>query len=452
MTSHGHSDPTIETAAGRPDPSAETKSNRTVGTNERHLNRLAQLGRDTAYLVTGLPLAVASFTVLLTGFCFGIGTLITVIGLPALVITLSCARLLAAIERQRVAQVGPALPAATYLGADPAHGLLRRWFRQLRDTQAWLDLAHGLLVLPLAIVTFTVAVTWWSVAVGGLTYWLWGRYLPNPESNVTLSELLRLPVGDSVTYALLGVAGAMTLTPVLRVCALAHTGFASALLGNHHVAQLQDRVARLTASRTAAGNAEIDALRRLERDLHDGPQQRLVRLGMDLASVERRLAGDDPRAASEQLREARALTADALAELRALSRGIAPPILTDRGLNAALLAVVGRSPVPARLDYPMSPAGRLPAPIETAAYFLVSEAMANVAKHSGATETAVGVRRTPDAVTVEVTDNGRGGAALAKGHGLAGLRDRLAAIDGTLEVISPAGGPTTVTGVFPCGS
>jgi signal transduction histidine kinase len=415
-------------------------------------NRLAQLAGDTAYLLTGLPLAVISFTILLTGFCFGIGTLITVIGLPALVITLGSARLLAAIERWRVARVGRALPAASYLPADPSDGLLRRWFRQLRDTQAWLDLAHGLLVLPLAIVTFTVTVSWWSVAVGGLTYGIWERYLPNPESNTTLSELLDLPVGDTVTYAVLGAASALTLWPVLRVCTLAHIGFAGALLGNQHVTQLQDRVVTLTASRAAASNAEVDALRRLERDLHDGPQQRLVRLGMDLAAVERRLAGDDPQAASAQLSEARALTADALAELRALSRGIAPPILTDRGLGAALAAVTARSPVPAQLDYSLSPGERLPAPIETAAYFVVSEAMTNVAKHSGATEADVCVRRTRDTVTVEVTDNGHGGGALAKGHGLAGLSDRLAALDGTLEIVSPEGGPTIVRGVIPCGS
>ena len=172
---------------------------------------------------------------------------------------------------------------------------------------------------------------------------------------------------------------------------------------------------------------------------------------MDLAAAERRLTDADPAQAARLIGEARDHTAQALAELRALSRGIAPPILTDRGLAAALTELTSRSGLPAHLDVALPAGERLPAPVETALYFTVSEALTNVAKHSGAREVRVAVRREGRDVVASVTDDGRGGAALAKGHGLAGLTDRLAALDGTLEVTSPTGGGTAIRAVVPCG-
>ncbi|MEZ5093666.1 sensor histidine kinase [Nocardioides sp.] len=409
---------------------------------------LAQLGKDAAYLLTGFPIALVSFTVLVTGLSTGLGLLITLLGIPVLVVTLQVARLFAAVERWRVELTTGTPVLAAYRPIDPQGGWLRRWWDRLRDTQAWLDALHGMLVFALATVTWSIAVTWIAGAGGGVTYWLWSRALPTNDDDWTLTDALDLPWPEWFTQLLLGVLFLVTLIPVLRGCTWVQTTFSSSLLGNRYVAHLQDRITTLTESRTAAATAEVDSLRRLERDLHDGPQQRLVRLQMDLAAAERRLAADDGTAAAAIVTEARAQTADALAELRALTRGIAPPILADRGLAAALTALADRSTVPtsAQLQLPQ----RYAAPVETAAYFVASEALANVAKHSGATAATVRAWTGDGRLAVEVIDNGVGGASLAKGHGLAGLADRVAALDGSLGVESPEGGPTTVRAVIPC--
>jgi signal transduction histidine kinase len=194
--------------------------------------------------------------------------------------------------------------------------------------------------------------------------------------------------------------------------------------------------------------AEAAALRRLERDIHDGPQQRLVRLAMELGRAQHHF-DSRPQAAREALADAIAQTQEALEELRALSRGIAPPILADRGLREALTALAARSTVPAELEVdPLE--GRLDASVETPAYFVVAEALTNVAKHSRASRCAVGLRHGEGTLRVWVTDDGAGGAALDKGHGLRGLDDRLHAVGGRLRVTSPRGGPTTIAAELPC--
>jgi signal transduction histidine kinase len=213
-------------------------------------------------------------------------------------------------------------------------------------------------------------------------------------------------------------------------------------------AAAQAELGRLTEGRNAAVAAEAVALRRLERDIHDGPQQRLVRLGMDLSRARRQLERD-PDAARTTLDEAAGLARETLEELRALSRGIAPPVLADRGLAAALAALAARSPVPVELSVDL-PAQRLAPVTENTAYFVVSEALANVAKHSRAGSCRVEVSCTGDRLRVLVEDDGTGGAVLAPGHGLSGLTDRLFAVDGELTVDSPRGGPTRLIGTLPC--
>jgi signal transduction histidine kinase len=199
-------------------------------------------------------------------------------------------------------------------------------------------------------------------------------------------------------------------------------------------------------------SAEANALRRLERDIHDGPQQRLVRLAMDLSRAQQQLAAD-PEAARRTLDEALTQTRDTLAELRALSRGIAPPILVDRGLPSALAALAGRGVIPVDLTVDPqlgTPAGRLDPAVETTAYFVVAEALTNVAKHSRATECWLTVTCADHRLEIVVMDDGEGGAHLSKGHGLAGIADRLRSNGGTLAVVSPPGGPTEIHAELPC--
>jgi signal transduction histidine kinase len=195
-------------------------------------------------------------------------------------------------------------------------------------------------------------------------------------------------------------------------------------------------------------DTEARTLRRIERDLHDGPQQRLVRLDMDLETIGRRL-DDDPDRARTLLAEALTQNREALAELRALSRGIAPPILADRGLAEAITAAAARCAVPVALDLALPGGVRLAPTVENTAYFVVTEALTNVAKHSSARQASVVVGVEGDRVSVQVGDDGDGGAHLGKGHGLAGLADRLAAVEGRLDVTSPAGGPTLITADIP---
>ena len=213
-------------------------------------------------------------------------------------------------------------------------------------------------------------------------------------------------------------------------------------------AELQQEVRRSEAGRAAGRAAEAESLRRLERDIHDGPQQRLVRLSMDLGRARAQL-DRDPERARETLDGALAQARDTVEELRSLSRGIAPPVLVDRGLEAALREVVARSAVTTTLDYD-APA-QLPAHVESTVYFIVSECLTNVSKHSGATSARVSVEVHDDEAVVRVEDDGHGGAMPTPDGGLAGLAQRARAADGFLDITSPRGGPTVIRAELPCG-
>jgi signal transduction histidine kinase len=219
-------------------------------------------------------------------------------------------------------------------------------------------------------------------------------------------------------------------------------------IGAHDTQALEERIQALTESRAETVDTQAAELRRIERDLHDGAQARLVALGMSLGLAED-LLERDPDQARALVAEARTATGAALTELRDLVRGIHPPVLADRGLVGALQALVLTCPLPVdgTLDVP-----RLPAPVESAAYFAVTEVVTNAIKHSRATRLAIDASVADDRLTLVVRDDGRGGADPARGTGLQGIARRLASFDGTLDVDSPAGGPTTIRMELPCGS
>jgi signal transduction histidine kinase len=416
------------------------------------LGRIARRAAvDTEYLIVGLPVAVFSFSFLLALFIAGTVTSAFVFGLPLLALALLVARGFADIERLRLGRLqGAPVPRPRYRPADPDAGWVRRTLAPIRQGQAWLDLLHGLFALVPSLIGFVLGVTWWALAVGGLSYPIWYRYLPQDDED---NPVVKAVLGSDTTenrllfYVGVGVIALITLPMVLRGAAALHAGYSRALLTS--LAQLQGRIEDLTESRAAVVSAEATALRRLERDIHDGPQQRLVRLAMDLSRAQRQL-DRDPAAARQTLTEAVGQTRETLDELRALSRGIAPPILADRGLSSALAALASRSIIPVELAITVE--DRLPAVVENTVYFVAAEALANVAKHSGATTAKVTVRRQDGAIYLVVEDDGVGGAHLAKGHGLAGLADRVRAVDGQLAVDSPDGGPTVLVAEVPCGS
>jgi signal transduction histidine kinase len=411
---------------------------------------LRQLAADSGYVLLGFPIAVASFVVLITGLSLGVGLGITVIGLPILAGALYAARGFADMERLRMPlvlrqdRVRP-----RYRSAEDGASVWRRVISPIIDAQSWLDLAHGIVKFPITLFSFIVTVTWWAGAIGGSLYWTYAWAIPNGPEDQDLAELLGL--GDSIgariaMYSAFGIFCLITLPVVVRGCALLEASFGKALLTG--VAEMRNRITVLEEQKAAAVSAEANALRRLERDIHDGPQQRLVRLAMDLGRAQQQME-TDPDAARRTLDEALTQTRDTLAELRALSRGIAPPILVDRGLPSALAALAARGVIP--VDLTVDPKlGRLEASVETTAYFVVAEALTNVAKHSRATECWVVVSRTGDRLKIDIIDDGDGGAHVSKGHGLAGIADRLRANSGTLDVLSPVGGPTEVRAELPC--
>jgi signal transduction histidine kinase len=426
----------------------------TVATRSPIGRYLRQLAIDTQYVLLGFPIGLITLVVAITGFAVGVGTAIIWIGLPILVGTLMFARGFAIAERARI---GPVLrrpsPHPIYK-SNRGQGFLRRTLGPLSDGQTWLDWTHAVFRFIPNIIGFCFVVVWWALALGGLTYPLWDWTVPHPPDNYELHELLGFQDTAATRILLnfaIGVFFAGTLSWVVRGAALMEAWFAHGMLVSMftlHQQVLAAEEARDVArlQKAAAVSAEAVALRRLERDIHDGPQQRLVRLAMDLGRAEQQFA-DDPERARAIVAEALTQTRETLDELRALSRGIAPPILVDRGLQAALTALAGRCTVPVDLDTP--PMERLEPGVESTAYFIVAEALTNVAKHSHASEVQVSVQRIATGLIVTVADDGIGGASLAKGHGLAGLDDRVRAAGGVLSVDSPEGEGTRLTAALP---
>ncbi|MEV4097346.1 sensor histidine kinase [Streptosporangium saharense] len=411
---------------------------------------LRRIGSDTRYLLAGFPVSIVFFVLAVAGFSAGVGTVVVWIGLPILAGTLMMARGMADVERRMLADVlGRPVPRPRYRPAPERAGRFRRLVNPLTSGQSWLDLLYGILSFPLTVLAFVVTVTWWAGTILGLASPIYGWITARIPGNQGLAELLGFGDGvlaDVIVNTTIGVLFALTLPLVLRGATLVQSGLGRAMLTG--VAELHERIDDLAQGRAAAVSAEANALRRLERDIHDGPQQRLVSLAMDLSRAQRQLSRD-PRAVEEMLSQAITSTRETLDELRALSRGIAPPILTDRGLAPALAALAGRCTVPVELDIQVT--GRFAAAIENTVYFVVAESLTNVAKHSHATVCTVTLSKAGGVLMLTIGDDGVGGAHTAKGHGLSGLADRLKAVDGTFAVDSPLGGPTVIVAEVPCG-
>ncbi|MHA7270873.1 sensor histidine kinase [Arthrobacter sp. HLT1-20] len=413
-----------------------------------------QIVNDLLYILPGFFVSLVSFIVLVTLFSLGVSTLIIWIGLPILLLCLAVARWFAIINRAMLARWAGDVPPVHY--KEQTKRTIGGMFRSLADPQLWKDTIHGTVVsFGFRTAAFSVAITWLAAALGGLTQWFWGRFLP--ADNIPLAELIGLDhlLGISPAAAedwlglAYGVTFLVTLPFVTHLLAATDAALARGLLTNENAA-LRARSEELAASRAQVVSEEANTLRKIERDLHDGPQQRLIRLQMDVEAAQRRM-DTDPAAARDLMDGALEQSREALAELRSLSRGIAPPLLADRGLRAAMESLAAKSAVPVAVRGNLEHGTRLAESAENAAYFVVSEALANVSKHSGATTATVSVTADPAELLIEVQDNGIGGAHVGKGHGLAGLVDRLSGVDGSLEIVSPEGGPTTLRASIPLG-
>jgi signal transduction histidine kinase len=412
--------------------------------------------KETIHLLLNMPIGIATFTIVVTGFSLGFGLLITLVGIPILIAMLYVSRGMGWFERAR-AKLLLDLDVPRPYRPDPTSD---RWWRvpvsRLTDPATWTEIVYHLLLLPIGVLTFTVAFTLWVLGASLLFLPVYAWALPEPVHafdswvKVTLDARPNVElVGGGNGWVIdtpIEYVAVLLLTPwVVRGLATANCYLVRGLLGSDVFA----RVDSLTESRAAAVDLAAEDRRRIERDLHDGVQQRLVSLAMDLGRAKEKL-DTDPGRAKELVGEAHEEAKRAITEVRDLARGIHPAVLTDRGLDAALSALAARSAVP--VEVRVDVAERPPASVEAAAYFVVSEALANVAKHAKATRANVTVRRSGDGLTVQVQDDGAGGASLVEGSGLAGLRDRVGALDGELHLLSPEGGPTVLMVEIPCGS
>ncbi len=396
--------------------------------------------------LAGLFAGLLVFTFIVTGLSLGFSLLVLALaGLPILGLTLRAATWFAAAERARLAfMLGvpiPAWPAKSRAGY--RWGLVPRW-RMLAQRASWGELGYGLLRLPVSAVALTVSVAFWSAGLVMLALPFYDKYLPAGGAELG-GTVLR---GTSVTVtSALGLVVLIVAAQVTRGFAIADAAMSRRLLGPR--SDLAARVTELEISRERVVDAAEEERRRIERDLHDGAQQRLVALAMELGRAQAKFT-DDPEGARKLVDQAHAQAKEALTELRNLVRGVHPPVLTERGLDAALsgLAVLCPVPVDVHVDVPVRPKSA----VEAVAYFVVAEALTNVAKHSRASHAKVVVEGHgyPGTLTVMISDDGIGGAD-AHGPGLSGLADRVSGVDGRLSVESPVGGPTIIAAELPCG-
>ncbi|MGW5688971.1 histidine kinase [Nonomuraea sp. NPDC003754] len=315
-----------------------------------------------------------------------------------------------------------------------------------RRDLAW-ALAHVAVGFPLGLAALICLGNILVAAVASTLWWAFPA-----DARPTLLSFFDVHVGDwqtalvggSVQIAVLGAAAWWVLPTLARL----HARLCLAVLAPSARERLTERVDVLTRSRVGVVDAHGAELQRIERDLHDGTQARLVAIAMQLGMARESLA-DDPDTVAALLQRAHETAEEAMVELRTVLQTIYPPILADRGLEGALTALATRSSVPVHVE--LADLGALPAAVEAVAYYVIAEALTNVTKHATATRAALRIERADDVLSIEVTDDGRGGADEARGTGIPGIRRRVAALDGAVRLDSPPGGPTTLAVQVPCG-
>jgi signal transduction histidine kinase len=399
--------------------------------------------------VAGLIISIVVFTVTVGLLTTGVVTLpLALSGLVLLGLLLRFGDGLARFERRRFALLLdreiPEWPAAER----PEFRWLivpRRTAWGKRATWGWIG--YAMLRLPVSLLTSVTTVTLWAVGLVLVTLPAYARDLPGGAPSIDGTYLR----GDKPLVASLvcGVLVLLLAPPLTRGFARMDAALANWLLAPPRDVLLAARVAQLEESRGRVVDAAEAERRRIERDLHDGAQQRLVALAMELGRAKAKFS-DDVEAAAALVDQAHAEAKAALVELRDLVRGVHPPVLTDRGLDAALSGLIARCPVPVdlKVDVPVRPK----ATVEAVAYFVVAETLTNIAKHSRASHASVVVEGHgfPGTLNLVISDDGIGGAD-PHGAGLSGLADRVSGVDGTLSVESPSGGPTIISAVLPCG-
>ena len=398
------------------------------------------------HLMAGTVTGVVAFAGVVVLTVAGIGTLwFFLAGLPVLAAMLWLCLQFARAERARFASTLGVWIAAPPLDLSSGAGW-RRISRVLAAAATRRQFGYALLRFPLSLAEAAIVTAVWSFALAMLGLPLFGWLVLRFEWHIGGT----LPHGPAKMAAATAVGLAILLAAphLTQGLAAVDTAVARYLIGPGSSADMTERIGELERSRARVVDAAETERRRIERDLHDGAQQRLVSLAMNLGRAKARFA-DDPDGARAIIDQAHGEAKEALAELRSLVRGVHPPVLTDRGLDAAISGLAALSPVPVSVRADAEP--RPTASVEAIAYFVVAEALTNVAKHARATRADVSVTRHGEVLRVAISDDGIGGADPG-GQGLAGLADRVAGVDGRLSVHSPAGGPTVIEVELPCGS
>jgi signal transduction histidine kinase len=460
---------TTDITSAVPPASVHTTPSRSARSLQTYGRLWRKVPQELAFLVISFPVALATFIATISLVSIGVSSLILIFGIFVIVGGMYAARLFGTFELIRLQWAGrPRIERPEWQDGRAQQGFWG-WLRGIfANGHYWLYLLHSLVInFVVSIVTWTISIVAVIYVAGGLTGWAWMWRLPDgwqltdddwTITNFVLGWFGARATGDTLVAwehgadFVLALIILALLPFITRGLVLVHQSIALGVLGPFKSDALQREIIALNVSRGAAVSAEGHSLRRLERDIHDGPQQRLVRLQMDLSAAQRQII-KDPQKAQELIAEAMVQSKEALEELRALSRGFAPPILLDRGLIAALESAAIRSSVPTRVVSELTDA--LPQEIERNAYFIASEAILNAAKHSDASHIDVRVSIRPVAegdvawLDIAVTDDGHGGAVLVAGHGLAGLDERMRGLGGILEISSPSGGPTSVVAHLP---
>jgi signal transduction histidine kinase len=398
-----------------------------------------------AHLLLDALVGTASAFVVGLGLFLSVALLpLALLGVPVWIVTAWVSAGLARLERRRYRVL-----LGVAIDTQPLPAFQRNPLRYggvlWRDPGVRRRALHQLLAAPVGVLTSGITYVLLSGALALLAMPLLGVAVP-ADGTTTFSFPLVDTGGGRALLAGIGLVLLLAAPAVLRTLAAADIALARILLGPvpELLAQRVDELERSRARVVDAGEAER---RRLERDLHDGTQQRLVALGMTLGRAKARYK-QDPAAVGELLDDAHQQAKDAVTELRGLIRGLHPPVLTDRGLDAALSAIAVRCPVPVQLTVEIDE--RPSATVEAIGYFVVAEALTNVARHSRAAQAAVTVRRERGGpLWISITDDGVGGADPDRGTGLRGLADRVSGVDGQLRVDSPVGGPTVLTVELP---
>jgi signal transduction histidine kinase len=397
------------------------------------------------HVVADLFVGVFVFAFVVTAFSALATVGCTIVAIPLVAwLTLVCVRPIGMFERWRLwttLRVWIPDPYSPYTGT-----LWERFRQRLLSDAAWKELGYAVVLFPLATVGAAATVTVWAVALTLATLPLYIRLLPDGVAHAGTFDIH--PGIGLVLATLAGVALLFVAPWICRGWAALDVFVARNLLGRGVTAELEERVDVLETSRSWAFEVAEAERRRIERDLHDGAQQRLVALALELGMAREKL-DSDPARARELIDKAHGDAKAAIAELRDLARGIHPPDLGETGLPGAIPVLAGRGPVPVAVEVSV-PERPVPS-IEGIAYFVVSESLANITKHARATRASVRIVQQGHWLVVEVADDGVGGAGTdGSGSGLRGLGDRVAAVDGRFTVSSPDGGPTIIRAELPC--